>query len=222
MEEREPLLTRIRGNPRVFTAAQWVIARLPVLAAKELLYTSRYFDVTDARQGAVYERLSETLYERYRPATAVDVGCGKGTILAALAGRGVDVAGVEGSRHAINRSPVRDKIVRRNLERPLPPLGRFDLCLCLEVAEHLPARAARVLVGSLTRLSDVVVFTAARPGQGGRLHVNEQPPSYWRQLFDEQGFARDPDDEQFLRGALTGIEGAPYIRANLMVFRSGS
>jgi hypothetical protein len=36
--------------------------------------------------------------------------------------------------------------------------------------------------------SDQILFSAAIPGQGGSLHVNEQWPSYWIKLFSEHGY----------------------------------
>ena len=41
---------------------------------------------------------------------------------------------------------------------------------------------------NLTAFSDVILFSAAIPGQGGDHHVNEQWPSYWIARFRERGF----------------------------------
>lgn len=55
---------------------------------------------------------------------------------------------------------------------------RFDLAMTIEVAEHLTPVRADSFVEDLTRLSDVVLFSAAIPAQGGINHVNEQWQSY--------------------------------------------
>jgi hypothetical protein len=68
-------------------------------------------------------------------------------------------------------------------------LGRFDLALSLEVADHLPSEAAQQFVAGLTRLSDVVVFSAAVPGQSKRQTLHERWPSYWSALFADCRFA---------------------------------
>jgi hypothetical protein len=65
---------------------------------------------------------------------------------------------------------------------------RYDLAINLEAAEHLPARQAAVLIDSLARLSDVILFSAAIPHQEGRNHVNEQWPAYWIELFRQRGY----------------------------------
>jgi hypothetical protein len=75
-----------------------------------------------------------------------------------------------------------------DLERQLAVDEQFDLCICLEVAEHLACEAAPNFVRNLCSLSNIVLFSAAIPGQGGTNHVNERWPSYWRDLFAEQGY----------------------------------
>jgi hypothetical protein len=80
-----------------------------------------------------------------------------------------------------------------DLRDPLPVERRFDLAFCLEVAHLLEPEHAAGLVETLASLADVVVFSAAIPGQGGLHHVNEQWPRYWWELFSGQGYiATDP------------------------------
>jgi SAM-dependent methyltransferase len=198
------------------------LAHLPLLAAKQPLYDRSFFEYQDHIQNPVYEALADALYACLRPRSVVDVGCGTGFLLARFATHGATVRGVEGSRHAIALSPVADRIMRRNLERGIPRLGRFDLCLCIEVAEHLPARTARTLVRGLTALSDVVVFTAATPGQGGAHHINLRPRAFWSALFDDEGFAPSAIAEH-LRSAIEEVDSpAWWIRENLTVFERRS
>ncbi len=192
---------------------------LPLLAAKELVYDRRYFQAIDEVHRPLYRLLADAVAELVQPSSAVDVGCGTGLVLSRLQERGVEVRGVEGSRHAIELSGLEDRILKANLERGVPRLGRFDVCFCVEVAEHLPPRSARPLVEGLASLSDVVVFTAAPPGQGGSHHVNEQPQRYWEDLFAESGFARDGAGEATLKSRIAGIPDPAWMHANLMLFR---
>jgi hypothetical protein len=78
--------------------------------------------------------------------------------------------------------------VPHDLSRPVELGRRFDLALCLEVAEHLPAEHAQTLVDSLVRLAPVVLFSAAIPHQQGNHHVNEQWPEYWHIHFAQRGY----------------------------------
>ena len=72
-------------------------------------------------------------------------------------------------------------------ERIILP-SRFDLAISLEVAEHLPFHRAETFVADLTKLSEVVLFSAALPYQGGVEHINEQWLEFWAILFRRHGY----------------------------------
>lgn len=126
----------------------------------------------------------------FSPRSVVDVGCGQGVWLEEARHQGVsDVHGVDGEW--IDESIFREKgipFTSCDLSEILS-LGRhYDLALCMEVAEHIPAVKAGRFVDGLCELSNTIVFSAAVPKQGGTGHVNEQYPSYWRTHFDRNGF----------------------------------
>jgi hypothetical protein len=109
----------------------------------------------------------------------------------------------------------RDKFRATDLTKPFDLGRRFDLVQSLEVAEHLPVAAADGYVASLVRHGPLVLFSAAPPGQGGEHHVNEQPPSYWREKFARHDYR--PVD--FLRSRIAGEkEIAPWYRYNLLFY----
>ncbi|MBQ6971931.1 MAG: hypothetical protein IJP86_06205 [Synergistaceae bacterium] len=68
------------------------------------------------------------------------------------------------------------------------PEERFSLTISSEVAEHIDAKFSDAFMDNLTSFSDVILFSAAIPGQGGTHHVNEQWPSYWAEKFRARGF----------------------------------
>lgn len=140
------------------------------------------------KQSAV--RILGTLFEYVRPQSALDVGCGLGTWLRSASDLGVlDIQGIEGSwldAKLLQIDPYLIKVL--DLERGFDLGRRFDLAICLEVAEHLSPAAADPLVASLTSHADIVLFSAAIPFQGGHHHVNEQFPDYWAQRFARHGF----------------------------------
>lgn len=117
------------------------------------------------------------------PFRVVDVGCGEGWWANTFADAGCQVIGIDGSY--VQGSPLGDRFLPHDLRQPLPKhlTGRFDLAVCLEVAEHLPATRADSLVTDLCGLAPLVLFSAAIPGQGGVDHVNEQEPVYWVRRF---------------------------------------
>ena len=125
-----------------------------------------------------------------QPNTVIDVGCGVGTWLAVVAENGVvDVWGIDGDYvdTALLQIPE-ERFLPHDLTKPIHLERRFDLVLCLEVAEHLPADSAPTLIDSLVSLGPVILFSAAIPYQGGTHHVNEQWPEYWARHFAARGY----------------------------------
>ena len=149
--------------------------------------------------------------------SAIDVGCGIGVWASDLLKRGVtDVLGIDGDY--VNRARLRiplDCFQAWDLGKPLAIGRRFDLAICLEVAEHLPATRAQSLVEDLVKLAPVVLFSAAIPGQGGVNHINEQYLSYWANLFA----ARDYVLLDIVRPALWNEERCGlWYRQNAVLF----
>jgi hypothetical protein len=99
------------------------------------------------------------------------------------------VLGVDGP-HVDPRSLdiAAEQFVAHDLTVPLDLGRKFDLAMSLEVAEHIDQQYAETFVQSLCGLSDVILFSAAIPGQGGTHHVNESWPTYWSGLFAGKGF----------------------------------
>lgn len=119
-----------------------------------------------------------------------DVGCGNGAMLEVARGLGVEfIAGFDGewARQALV-IPERYFHACDLNEPPPTPAERFDLCMSLEVAEHLEPESAEHFVDRLVGLSDVVLFSAAIPGQGGTQHINEQWTAYWVKLFQDRDY----------------------------------
>jgi hypothetical protein len=75
-----------------------------------------------------------------------------------------------------------------NLEEPIRQDRRYDMAICLEVAEHLEPWRAEGLVADLCSFSNLILFSAAIPRQGGTDHKNENWPEYWARHFKRNGF----------------------------------
>jgi len=127
--------------------------------------------------------------EIYRPSSICDIGCGAGGFLSVAKRLGVsDVLGIDGP-YVAPEDRLIEEFVAVDLAKALPKLNReFDLAICLEVGEHLTADRAEPLVGVLTDLAAVVLFSAAIPGQTGDHHINEQEPAYWIKLFEGRDY----------------------------------
>lgn len=133
------------------------------------------------------------LLGNHRPASMLDVGCGIGTWLWAAQRLGIaDVFGVDGvDVPDVSLLVSKRLFARHDLLKPLRLGRRFEMVLCLEVAEHLEPEASEVLIASLTEHAETIFFSAASPGQPGQHHINCQWPSYWQTIFNARGFACD-------------------------------
>jgi SAM-dependent methyltransferase len=127
-----------------------------------------------------------------RPRSVVDVGCGTGAWLSVFSKLGIsEYTGIDGEYVDPSMLQIPEFAFRSaDLSQPLTAeiQGTYDLAVSLEVGEHLCADRADVYIRSLTRLADVVLFSAAIPYQGGRHHINEQWPDYWARLFRSEGY----------------------------------
>jgi len=132
------------------------------------------------------------LMDLFQPSSVVDFGCGIGTFLKAFHQSGVnEVLGLDGKwvdRNLLVKYISENQFLEADLTQPVRLDRKFDVAISLEVGEHLPASHAQTLVESLCHASDVVIFGAAVPYQGGQNHLNEQWPEYWASIFKDFGY----------------------------------
>jgi SAM-dependent methyltransferase len=130
------------------------------------------------------------IIDRIKPTSVIDFGCGTGSWLLVASERGIsDYIGLDGDYvdHSLLFIP-QDKFIPSNLNIEIQLNKKFDLALSMEVAEHLNRESADTFVSSICKHTDIVLFSAATPHQGGTNHVNEQPLSYWNAKFEAQNY----------------------------------
>ena len=157
------------------------------------------------------------LFRHIKPVSICDIGCGIGIWLRVANELDVkDTFGIEGPW--LDRSLLcvpQETISIVDFEQPFALGRRFDLLICVEVAEHLSNAAAAGFVGSLANHSDLVLFSAAIPFQGGHHHLNERYLDYWEGLFLEHDFV--PVD--FIRREIWKDSSIHWwLRQNILVF----
>lgn len=124
------------------------------------------------------------------PRSVLDVGCGVGAFLKEFEKNGVeDILGVDNTVASSEFLQIeKDKIMQYDICKPLEFSKKFDLVISLEVGEHLDPQYSETYIKNLTAAGDIILFSAAIPGQGGKHHVNEQWPKYWARIFERHGF----------------------------------
>ena len=118
-------------------------------------YDTHFYGAQSEALGSARKMLSY-LFEHYRPASVVDVGCGIGAWLAAAHELGVgEILGNDG--HDVVASGLltipRESFIEADLEQPLTVRQPADLCISVEVAEHLSTEHAASLVHEITSLA---------------------------------------------------------------------
>lgn len=153
-------------------------------------YANDFFDLHEEGMLRSARVVAPIVLDLVRAASVIDFGCGRGAWLRAFQEQGIDrVHGLDGEYVERSRLLVPpDSFTPTDLSKPFEVPGRYDLAICLEVAEHLPEAMAPVLVERLVEAAPAVLFSAAVPGQGGVNHVNERMPAYWRELFRRHGY----------------------------------
>lgn len=191
------------------------------MSVNTIIYDDRFFKSTILLEKASAEPVVTILMKYFKPQSVIDIGCGVGLYLKEFNNKGVKILGYDGSPAAIKNSLVGAKIKLHDLTKPLKLNKRFDLCLCIEVAEHLEKRYSDRLAKTLTNLSNIIIFTAATPGQGPISigHINEQPSGFWKKKFKKYFYFLDKNLTKKIRRDLKRQKVIWWVVKNLMVFR---
>jgi 2-polyprenyl-3-methyl-5-hydroxy-6-metoxy-1,4-benzoquinol methylase len=127
------------------------------------VYDARFFAIQVADSLCSARAVAQIACQLFGPKIVADVGCGQGAWLAAFAELGVnEIRGVDGDY--VNRDNLlfdSANFAAVDLSRAFRIPGRYDLAICVEVAEHLPRNSSRSLVQALTRASSPVLSSAA-------------------------------------------------------------
>lgn len=155
----------------------------------------------------------------FLPKSVVDFGCGLGQWLHVFRNSGVnEVLGIDGPHVPLEDSFIENKEFQtQDLFKPekIKLSKKYDLAVTMEVGEHLPKNCAKSFVNLLCNSTDIIVFSAAIPGQTGENHYNEQDPFYWKELFKDNDFVMlDP----FRKLIWNNPEISWWYRQNLVLF----
>lgn len=212
---------------RWLKSRSWFVPLSKLVWGNEV-YSQSYYESVERIEASSVQHIGEWISVHLQPKRVIDVGCGPGHMMAALAQRGVQTFGVDLSTAALAR--VKDKKLPAQkfdltADVALPGVP-YELAVCCEVAEHLDARYAGRLVDHLTSAAPVVFMTAAEPMDAqtdgvGLYHVNEQPNEYWIDLMQKRGYTLDQATTKECREYLAVRDVTPYLKVP-MIFRSSA
>lgn len=180
------------------------------------MYDKRYFTEIESKEVEQANNLCDIICKIYDPKIVGDVGCATGLYLVPFHVKGTETIGWDNAEYAVGEKRV-PTVVDADITKKLPK-QRVDLAICLEVLEHIESGLSKPVIENITKLSDVIIFSAAQVGQGGTGHVNCRPREYWEGAFMMQGFKRDIEAEHKIREHVTKGKHAGWFRRNLQVF----
>ena len=180
-------------------------------------FPNEFFDYMDPGSRRSAASIVALLAPKLKPKSVLDVGCGRGVWPSEWRRAGVlDSIGVDGPY--VDRASLAipsEAFIAWDLSQPLQLNRHFDLVQSLEVAQCIDGAYADVFVDSLCRHGELIMFSAAVPGQGGERHVNEQPLEYWREKFAARGYATF----DWIRPAISALPKIePWYRYNCLLY----
>ncbi len=146
-----------------------------------------------------FANIADQIAEKIQPATVLDAGCAMGFLVEELRQREVETWGIDISEYAIGRvhPEIQPYCWVGSVTEPFPKT--YDLIVCIEVLEHLPAAEAERAVANLCAHADDILFSSTPVDYQEATHFNVQPPEYWAEIFARQGFIRDVEfDARFI------------------------
>jgi SAM-dependent methyltransferase len=159
----------------------------------------------------------QDLVNRFKPQNLVDIGCGEGYAVEWFVNNGVDAIGIEGSTKALEKSPVKDRIIIHDFTTgPYTLQPKFDIAWSCEFVEHVEAKYSNNYMSAFCS-APIVAMTYSEPqwSDGGHHHVNCQPQSYWNDKFAARGYQWMEEYSLYLRSIAT----ARWVKPTVSVFR---
>ncbi len=176
-------------------------------------YTSRYYH--QISEGSIRSAKVVLGALHFKPKSVIDVGMGVGEWNNGYP----DYIGIDYHVRKEDLLILPERFIECDLNRDFIQLDRkFDLCLCLEVAEHLKPSRAEGLIKMLCNLSDRILFSAAIPHQGGQGHVHEAWQTYWAEMFMREGFGASEHQPDIRRNEEVEL----WYRQNIILYERGA
>jgi cyclopropane fatty-acyl-phospholipid synthase-like methyltransferase len=142
-----------------------------------------------------FSRIADRIVGDLGPKRVLDAGCAWGLLVEMLRARGVDAWGIDVSEYAIAQVDPTMRPYCRVGSIADPFSERYDLIVCMEVVEHMPADEADRAIANLCAHTDDVLFSSSPFDLREPTHVNVRPPEEWADRFARHGLFRDVDFE---------------------------
>lgn len=181
------------------------------------VYKSNFFNYVNSTSLRSATHFLQTVQFPFEIESVLDIGCGKGAWLSQWQKKYTEnIFGLDGDYVDVDSLLIPKNCFQAvDLRQSIDLNRKFSIVECLEVAEHLDNQFADILVENIIRHGDIILFSAAQKGQGGKFHVNEQPIFYWVEKFAKHNYVCF----DYIRPQIKGkIEIEPWYRFNMILF----
>lgn len=184
------------------------------------LYKDRYFKRRVNRYDEKEKKIAEILYKIYKPSSVLDVGCGIGSYLCKFKEIGCNVVGIDKYMNKAIKyvdESIKEYMNHMDCGKMFSLDTKFDLVMCIEVAEHILPQNSETLINNLSKhAKNRVLLSVAEPGQRGTGHINCQPKRFWLDLCNKNGlFLEKKETEEFCNYL---YKKSPIPKNNVLIF----
>ena len=152
-----------------------------------------------------------------KPISVLDIGCGDGKLVYAIASHGIDVIGVDIKEDSSHKFLLETQDVL-HLE------GRYqrDLVICLEVAEYVDPQDSINLVHQIANSllhGGTLLWAAGDIGQDGIGRINCRTVSFWKTELENAGLEYDQFTTIDCKKYFTQYANIDWFADNVLVFK---
>jgi SAM-dependent methyltransferase len=145
--------------------------------------------------------------------TIVDIGCGNGAYVKALKKVGFDIIGFDG---CLITPEITEGLCEVCDFSERADIGVYDVVLCLEVGEHIPAEYENIFIDNVCRATKkLLILSWAIEGQGGDGHVNCRNNDYIINKIEQEGLKYD----KLMGDKLRGLAFHEWFKNTIMCFK---
>lgn len=187
----------------------------------ESVFDDNFINDIYKTQVPMIKLIAEIINKQFHPKSLIDMGCGSGLYLAEFYKLGINVSGCDINETALSwiKSILPDiNVFVSDLRKKISFKQKFDLCLCLEVAEHIEEIYSHIFVENLINSSNIIIFSASPPEQPGIYHVNEHEQEFWINLFSEKNYNINWEETNLLKKNLKNQNIIYWLVNNILVF----
>lgn len=150
---------------------------------KHFLMAKQWLDFFDNQEMPDYS---------YSP-KVIEFGCGFGPYGVAIQNHDATYEGIEISNYAVRKNPYNLKIRQGDIQTHRPD-DLYDICLCIDVLEHLSEEEVENALDNIKGISEMYIFSIPFIGdpnlEADSTHQTKKPKDWWINKIKSKGFKK--------------------------------